>query len=50
MHCEHKGCHCAEATVELEGKKFCSEKCAESGKESATSPKCGCGHPDCAAI
>ena len=32
MHCEHKGCHCAEATVELEGKKFCSEKCAESAQ------------------
>jgi hypothetical protein len=52
MHCEHAGCHCSEATVELEGKKYCSEKCAESGNESASrsSAKCSCGHPDCAAL
>lgn len=50
MHCEHAGCHCSEATVELEGKKFCSEKCAESRNESVSPARCGCDHPDCAAL
>lgn len=51
MHCEHPGCHCSEANVEREGKKYCSEKCAESRNESSSSSsRCGCGHPDCAAL
>lgn len=50
MGCQHKGCHCPEASVELEGMKFCSEKCAEAHNESASGPRCACGHPDCAAV
>jgi hypothetical protein len=50
MHCEHEGCHCTDAVVEREGKKFCSEACADSLLESTSSADCPCGHPDCAAI
>ena len=50
MKCEHPNCRCNDATVELEGKKFCSEKCAESRGESDASAGCRCGHPDCAAL
>lgn len=50
MGCEHDGCHCTEATVELEGKKFCSERCGEATTEAESKAGCPCGHPDCAAI
>ena len=52
MNCDHKGCHCSDATLEREGKKFCSENCADARNESASSASsaCRCGHPDCAAV
>ncbi len=52
MNCDHKDCRCQEAVVELAGKHFCSERCAEeetSGRAGAKNG-CGCGHPDCAAV
>ena len=50
MACQHAGCHCSEAVVEEIGKKFCSEKCAESEASGESQGECSCGHPDCAAV
>jgi hypothetical protein len=54
MHCTHGGCHCNDATVERDGKNYCSERCADAALGGSSSPSaartCPCGHPDCAAI
>ncbi len=49
MKCSHNGCHCNDATVERDGKKFCSERCAELERQHKP-VSCSCGHPDCAAV
>jgi hypothetical protein len=49
MSCSHNGCHCNDATVEREGRNFCSERCAEAERQ-GTEGGCPCGHPDCAAV
>jgi hypothetical protein len=49
MACQHEGCRCNEARVEREGRKFCSETCADSAHDRKGAP-CPCGHPDCAAV
>ena len=53
MTCSHDGCHCADATVERDGKNYCSERCADAALQGAAAAKgkgCPCGHPDCAAV
>jgi hypothetical protein len=52
MSCSHSSCRCGDATVEREGKNYCSERCADSALSSAgtSQGKCPCGHPDCAAV
>jgi len=49
MKCSHNGCHCNDATVEREGKTFCSERCADAELQ-GTPGDCHCGHPDCATV
>jgi hypothetical protein len=51
MTCNHQGCRCEETGIELGGKRFCSEHCAEAETETVgkREPSCSCGHPDCAA-
>ena len=50
MSCSHSGCHCNDATLERDGKVFCSERCADAARRPAAPPGCPCGHPDCAAV
>jgi hypothetical protein len=50
MNCEHTGCHCTDATVERDGKQFCSERCADAAQSKPRGAACDCGHPDCAAV
>ncbi|MFY9551263.1 MAG: metallothionein [Thermoanaerobaculia bacterium] len=50
MSCEHPGCHCTDATLEQDGKQFCSEHCAEAAQSKPRGTGCDCGHPDCAAV
>jgi hypothetical protein len=51
MNCAHNGCHCNDATVERDGKNYCSERCADAALQGSASAKgCPCGHPDCAAV
>ncbi len=48
MDCEHKGCHCTETELEIGGRRFCSEKCANTEAAAGTSDRgCPCGHPEC---
>jgi hypothetical protein len=49
MTCQHDGCRCQEVHVEREGRRFCSETCAEK-ESSGEHGNCSCGHPDCAAV
>jgi len=49
MTCEHRGRNCEGATVEREGKKFCSPACAEMQTSGRHGASCPCGHPDCSA-
>jgi hypothetical protein len=49
MKCSHKGCHCGDATLERDGKNFCSERCADAELRKS-SDGCACGHPDCVAV
>lgn len=49
MHCSHAGCRCDDAPIEENGKRYCSELCAESAQKPAGGA-CPCGHPDCAAV
>ena len=43
--CRHGGgCSCAEAKIDRNGEKFCSEACANDAKSGS---KCSCGHPGC---
>ncbi|MGE5275832.1 MAG: hypothetical protein ACM3SU_02450 [Acidobacteriota bacterium] len=50
MSCQHRGCRCQETNVEREGRKFCSETCAEMETTGAHREHCTCGHLDCAAV
>jgi len=49
MTCQHRGCRCQETRVEREGRKFCSEACAEMETTGRHASHCQCGHADCAA-
>ncbi len=49
MNCSHTGCHCSDANVERDGKRFCSERCADAERQKKAG-SCACGHPDCAAV
>jgi hypothetical protein len=48
MTCQHTGCRCSDATVERDGKKYCSESCAVQDTSGRREQHCGCGHPACA--
>jgi hypothetical protein len=51
MNCAHNGCRCNDATIERDGKNYCSERCADATLQGPASAKgCLCGHPDCAAV
>ncbi len=50
MACDHKGCRCNETVIEIAGKNFCSERCAEIESGAVSLEACDCGHPDCAAL
>ncbi len=50
MACGHTGCRCDDATLEIAGKQFCSEKCADLETAGQKELPCHCGHPDCAAV
>jgi hypothetical protein len=50
MSCQHPGCRCQEVPVERNGRKFCSEACADLETTGSQSPQCTCGHVDCAAV
>ena len=45
--CEHSGCHCQKASVERNGKKYCSETCAEVQTSGKHGGHCPCGHLSC---
>ncbi len=49
MNCQHHGCPCQNASIERDGKKFCSEKCAEMETTGRHASHCACGHPSCKA-
>ena len=52
MRCSHNGCHCNDATIERDGRNYCSERCADADRQSRRGQEsgCPCGHPDCAAV
>ena len=54
MKCQHPGCACSEASVERNGRQYCSEECAEqhsSGEKPASSGRsCECDHAGCAGV
>jgi hypothetical protein len=50
MTCQHRGCGCQETNVEREGRKFCSESCADVETTGKHGAHCPCGHADCAAV
>jgi len=50
MNCSHADCRCDDATVERDGRVYCSEYCADETLASGPRRGCRCGHPDCAAI
>jgi hypothetical protein len=45
--CEHSGCHCQQVLIERNGKKFCSETCAQVQTTGKHGGHCPCGHPSC---
>ena len=45
--CAHPGCHCPAGSVERNGKRYCSEHCAQSPGPKGATDGCGCGHPSC---
>jgi hypothetical protein len=53
MKCQHPGCQCADASIERNGRQYCSEECAEQhsggpGEPTASSGRsCECGHAGC---
>lgn len=53
MNCAHSGCKCRDASIEKNGKRYCSDHCARAGQggggQTAGAGKggCGCGHPGC---
>ena len=47
MKCQHAPCRCEDATVEHEGKKYCSEGCATQDAAGKREEHCACGHPPC---
>jgi hypothetical protein len=51
MHCNHPECDCTSATVERNGKSYCSEACATGTARGAGNGRtgCGCGHAGCGA-
>jgi hypothetical protein len=46
MYCEHPGCHCRTQSIVREGRRYCSEECADMGESAGRMP-CNCGHPGC---
>jgi hypothetical protein len=46
MNCDHPGCGCSGATLERDGRHYCSESCARQATEGG-SGACDCGHADC---
>jgi hypothetical protein len=48
MACGHKDCHCVETEIEIGGRRYCSETCAEAEAAAGAPDRgCACGHPDC---
>jgi hypothetical protein len=48
MHCEKSGCRCTETAVEVSGKKYCSDSCAQlAATETGLGQTCLCGHDGC---
>jgi hypothetical protein len=54
MKCQHQGCQCTEAAVERNGRRYCSDHCAEQQarqRESEASGRgCECGHAECSGV
>jgi hypothetical protein len=44
MNCQHAACHCREASIEKDGRRYCSDACANAA---ALSSACPCGHQGC---
>jgi hypothetical protein len=47
MKCQHSSCQCAEATVDRNGSKYCSEQCARDANAAGSGRGCACGHKGC---
>ena len=46
MYCEHESCHCqSEIGIVQEGRRYCSDHCADSRDSAAKA--CRCGHAGC---
>jgi hypothetical protein len=47
MSCQHPACSCSEATIERDGRRYCSEHCAKQGADPGSTGGCSCGHSGC---
>ncbi len=50
MSCSHTNCRCDDATLERQGKIYCSEQCAAAEVGTDSREACRCAHPGCTAI
>jgi hypothetical protein len=47
MKCDHPSCHCLETKVQSNGRKYCSQACANAVRSGDMGPACTCGHAGC---
>jgi hypothetical protein len=47
MACQHEACQCADASVQREGRNYCSNHCAEAESPHGGEAGCACGHDAC---
>lgn len=50
MKCQHPACECTDATLDRNGRKFCSDRCAQDAESASAGRGCDCGHPDCEGV
>jgi hypothetical protein len=47
MNCDHGPCTCSDASINQNGKHYCSTQCAQSAEAGSPANTCSCAHDDC---